>query len=266
LDFEDKKPLDKNGKSQKTVGQKHRDEFILDVAAMANAEGGKIYIGITADNNGFPTGIDQGFDTSKLNADGLEQILLSNIHPRLEGLAIATIKLQSGKFALVVEIAKATRNAPNQSPDGRYHKRHERTRLVMNDCEIRDAMKRSIDYGRQFGAAWNLRVEVARLTPTIKERVEHDSSFVPRARLRIGVSDALRSAGSAMILLPRSIREDVASFIAAIDAYNAKIETVDPGQREDARIDDTLRSWLSSMLDQAKRIDDAIQRIVDGEA
>jgi len=42
---DDRTLLDKEGKSRKTLGQKHREEFILDVAAMANGEGGKIYTG-----------------------------------------------------------------------------------------------------------------------------------------------------------------------------------------------------------------------------
>jgi hypothetical protein len=266
LNFDDRKRLDKEGKSQKTVGDKHRAEFILDVAAMANAEGGKIYIGIKADKDGFPSKIDEGFDTSKLNADGLEQILMSSIHPPLEKLSIEPIELQSGKFAFIVEVARATRNAPHQTPDYRYHKRHERTRLAMSDSAVRDAMKRAIDYGRQFGAAWDLSVEVARLASAIKERSEHDGTVhVPRKRLVIAVSNALRSAGTAMILLPKSLRRDAAALVAAIDAYNAVIETVDPGQREDARISDGLRKRLLDMLRQTEDIATAVHEVLDKE-
>jgi len=97
---------------------------------------------------------------------------------------------------------------------------------MMSDSEVRDAMKRAIDYGRQYGAAWDLGVEVARLASAIRERKAHDSSFVPRDRLVISVSNGLRSAGNAMVLLPKGIRQEAALLIAEIDAYNAVIETV----------------------------------------
>jgi hypothetical protein len=266
LEFSDNRPLDRKGNSQKTLGHKHREEFILDVAAMANAEGGKIYIGIEADKDGFPKGLDEGFDASNLNADGLEQILLSNIHPPLERLSIHAIERQTGKFAFLIEVAKAARNAPHQTPDHRYHKRNERTRHAMSDAGIRDAMKRSIDHGRQFGAAWNLSVEVSRLGSAIKEREAHDRGHsAPRSRLTISVSDALRSAGNAMILLPKDIRCQAASLVAAIDAYNSIIETVDPGQQEKARISEPLRSRLSDMMKLSRQIANAVGEIIDKE-
>ncbi len=185
--------------------------------------------GVKADKDGFPLEADEGFDTSKLNADGFEQILLNNIHPPLEGLSIEPIEMKSKgnrRFAFIIHVPKATRNAPHQTPDHRYHRRHERTRLMMSDSEVRDAMKRAIDYGRQYGAAWDLGVEVARLASAIRERKAHDSSFVPRDRLVISVSNGLRSAGNAMVLLPKGIRQEAALLIAEIDAYNAVIETV----------------------------------------
>jgi Putative DNA-binding domain len=269
LSFDDRTPLDRERRSQKTLGEKHREEFIFDVAAMANGEGGKIYTGVKADRDGFPVKTDEGFDTSKLNADGMEQILLNNIHPPLEGLSIETIEMKSkgnGRFAFIIHIPKATRNAPHQTPDYRYHRRHERTRRMMNDSEVRDAMKRAIDYGRQYGAAWDLGVEVARLAAAIKERNDHDGAYhVPRARLVISVSSGLRSAGNAMILLPKSIRRDAALLVASIDTYNAVIETVDPGQQENARVSEALKARLSDMLKQAEELAVVVTEILDGE-
>jgi Schlafen, AlbA_2 len=269
LTFDDRTLLERDGRSQKTLGEKHREEFILDVAAMANGEGGKIYTGVRADRNGFPLETDGGFDSSRLNADGMEQILLNNIHPPLEGLSIESIEMKSkgnGRFAFVILVPKATRNAPHQTPDYRYHRRHERTRQMMNDSEVRDAMKRAIDYGRQYGAAWDLGVEVARLTSAIKERKSHDGSYhVPRDRLVIGISSGLRSAGNAMILLPKSIRRDAALLVAAIDAYNAVIETVDPGQQDRARVSDALKLKLSDMLKQAEELAVVVAEILDRE-
>lgn len=269
LTFDDRTILDRDGRSQKTLGQKHREEFILDVAAMANGEGGKIYTGVKADRDGFPLETDGGFDASRLNADGMEQILLNNIHPPLEGLSIETIEMKSkgdGRFAFIIHVPKATRNAPHQTPDYRYYRRYERTRQMMNDGEVRDAMKRAIDYGRQYGAAWDLDVEVARLTSAIKERKAHDGGhYIPRARLVISVSSGLRSAGNAMILLPKSIRRDAALLVAAINSYNAAVETVDPGQQDRARLSDTLKVRLSDMLKKAEELAVVVAEILERE-
>ncbi|XSC44474.1 hypothetical protein ACF1BQ_044340 [Bradyrhizobium sp. RDT10] len=137
---------------------------------------------------------------------------------------------------------------------------------MMNDSEVRDAMKRAIDYGRQYGAAWDLGVEVARLTSAIKERKAHDGGYhIPRVRLVISVSNGLRSAGNAMILLPKSIRRDAALLVAAVDAYNAIIETVDPGQQEKARVSDALKVRLSDMLKQAEELAVVVTEILDRE-
>lgn len=266
LDFSDKKLLDKKGANSRTLGDKHRQEFILDVAAMANGEGGKIFIGIAANKDGFPTGIDAGIDATKINADSLEQILLSNIHPPLEGLSILTIELSSKTSGFIVDVGKATRNAPHQTPDNRYHKRHERTRLVMSDGEIRDAMKRSIDYGRQFGAAWDLGVEVNRISVALKEREALDGGYyVPRERLMLSVSNGLRSAGSAMILLPKVIRDQAAALVSSVDGFNSIVETVDPGQQDRARLNDALRAKVTSMRRQAETILRAVNVIIDKE-
>jgi hypothetical protein len=127
-------------------------------------------------------------------------------------------------------------------------------------------MKRAIDYGRQYGAAWDLGVEVTRLASAIKERKAHDGSHhVPRSRLVIGVSNGLRSAGNAMILLPKSIRQNAAALVGAVDAYNAIVETVDPGQQEKARVSDVLRVRLSDMLKQAEELAVAVAEIMDRE-
>jgi hypothetical protein len=68
-----------------------------------------------------------------------------------------------------------------------------------------------------------------------------------------------------MILLPKSLRRDAAALVAAIDAYNAVIETVDPGQREDARISDGLRKRLLDMLRQTEDIATAVHEVLDKE-
>jgi hypothetical protein len=47
--------------------------------------------------------------------------------------------------------------------------------------------------------------------------------------------------------LPRSLREAAANLISDIDIYNSEIETVDPGQRENARLTDALANLLTNI-------------------
>jgi hypothetical protein len=264
LDFGSRKKI---GNTQQTLGDKHREEFLRDIAAMANAEGGRIYFGIKADKDGFPKILDEGFETVTLNADGIEQILLTNIFPRLEGILVHSIKrATNGKFWFVIDIPKATRNAPHQTPDNRYHRRHVRTKLAMGDSEVRDAMKRSIEYGRQFGAAWDLQVESARLISAIQTRLNHDPDYwAPRDRLIIRVFEGIRAGGGAMILLPKTIRDDAAKLVTQIDSYNSIIETIDPGQKDLARISEARKTELSEMLIIANKLSASVKTVLNQE-
>jgi predicted HTH transcriptional regulator len=180
LNFDDKKPLPK---SNRTLGQKHREEMIRDVAAMANAAGGIIIYGIAEEDGGYPDHVDDGYDATKTNADRVEQILITNIHPRLEGLSIKPIELKpkgAGRFAFVLSIPQASLHAPHQADDKLYYKRHEATRMVMDDYEIRDMMRRSIEFGKKFGVARDLLMEVRRLIAAANERSKMPDGLVPK--------------------------------------------------------------------------------------
>jgi predicted HTH transcriptional regulator len=150
LDFSDKTPM----KDKRPLGDRHREDIIRDVAAMANAEGGTIIHGVAERTGGFPDKIDDGTDLKVTSADRIEQILTTNIHPRVEGLFIRQIELKSkgkGTYAFAISIPKATTNAPHQADNKIYYKRHDATKLPMDDHEIRDMVGRSLEFGRKFG-------------------------------------------------------------------------------------------------------------------
>src|SRR6266849_2369275 len=77
------------------LGEKHREDLIRDVAAMANAEGGLVIFGIKEKGGGYPKKVDDGIDLNVTNADRIEQILNTNIHPRVEGFFIKPVELKS---------------------------------------------------------------------------------------------------------------------------------------------------------------------------
>ena len=265
LNFDDKMKLNN---SNRTLGQKHRDELIRDVAAIANAEGGIIIYGIEERTGGYPKRIDDGYDAKKTSADRIEQILVTNIHPRLEGFSIRPIELKSkgsNKFAFVLSIAKASTNVPHQADDKLYYKRHEATRMVMDDYEIRDMMRRSIEFGRKFGVARDLLMEIRRIIAAASERSQLGSDHMPRSRLTITISHDLRASGVSVMSLPRKLRDNAIELVNAVDRYNSVIETTDPGQREEARLTQPLRALLADAQRLGTTICDGILKVLKDE-
>lgn len=241
-----------------TLGDKHREDLIRDVAAMANAEGGLIIYGIAERTGGYPKHVDDGIDQGTVNADTIEQIILSNIHPRVEGFFIRAIELQSkgkGNYAYVISIPKAGKNGPHQSDDKIYYKRHDATKLAMNDNEVRDMIGRSLEFGKKFGIAWDLLVEMRRIVAAATGRSNVPAGdYLPRASLSIAVSNSLRSSGIAIMSLPQPLRAKAAQLVQTLDEYNSIIETVDPGQGEKARLNNLLREHLKTVVGSGSEI------------
>jgi hypothetical protein len=79
--FKDKKPL---SGGTGALGEKHRQDMIRDVALMANAEGGLIIYGVVERSGDYPDYIDDGVDRKTVSAEQIDQIILSNINPRVE--------------------------------------------------------------------------------------------------------------------------------------------------------------------------------------
>jgi hypothetical protein len=266
LAFKDKRSRT-DGKG--TVGDKHREDLIRDVASMANAEGGRIIYGIAERKGGYPDHVDDGADPSTVSAEQIEQIILDNINPRIEGFFVHPIPLKSkgkGTLAFVISIPKAQKNAPHQSDDKLYHKRHDSTKFAMEDNEIRDMIGRSLEFGRKFGIAWDLRVEILRIIAVARERGKiPPGKHVPRTMLSISVSQSLRSSGVAIMALPRELRQKAARLINDVDNYNSIIETADPGQREEARLTDGLRELLHNITGNGDSICGGLLKVLEDE-
>jgi hypothetical protein len=266
LSFKDKKPL-KDGKG--TLGEKHRQDIIRDVASMANAEGGRIIYGIAERTGGYPKEVDDGCDSKIVSAEQIEQIILANINPQVEGLVVHPIPLKSkGKdtVAFVLSIPKAQKNAPHQADDKLYYKRHDATKSIMDDNEIRDMMGRSLEFGRKFGIAWDLLVEMRRIIEAAKARKAiSDGVHVSREMLAIAVSPSLRSSGVAVMALPRPLRRKAGSLVGDVDAYNSLVETVDPGQRDNARLTAGMHERLTRIVTNGTEIGQGLVEVLKDE-
>jgi hypothetical protein len=116
-----------------------RDELCKDVTAFANSAGGQIIYGIV-EKDRKPVKVDSGTDLSR---EWIEQVIDSNVQPRLDGLVITPVPVDSGRYAYVLTIPQALGRAPHQAPDKKYYKRQNFQSGPMEDYEIRDAFRRT---------------------------------------------------------------------------------------------------------------------------
>jgi predicted HTH transcriptional regulator len=259
LDYKDSRSLGKQSLE--------RMELCKDVSAFANSGGGTIIYGIT-ENKHEPVGIDQGVDKTAITKEWIEDVLTSNIRPKIEELDIAMVPLPSkgtNQVVVVLRMGQATALAPHQNEmDNKYYRRHNFKSEPMKDYEVRDAMRRSIAFGRKFGLAWNILVEVRRLRAAAAERhAMPGNDHVPRTTLTIGVSHDLRASGEAVIFFDKKDRKELAELVKEVDEYNSKIETVDQGRRGDARLTEPLKRKLYEMELSARNLAGKLEAIVD---
>jgi predicted HTH transcriptional regulator len=144
---------------------KCRSDLSKDVSAFANSAGGFLVYGML-ENGHVPTAVDVGLDRNIITKEWLESVIKSVIQSVVDDVVIKQIDLPSrgtDKVAYAVQIAQATSRAPHQAKDYRYYKRFNFESTPMEDYEVRDLMRRSIEYGKKYGAAWDLNVEIQRL-------------------------------------------------------------------------------------------------------
>ncbi|OQW34816.1 MAG: hypothetical protein A4E19_18040 [Nitrospira sp. SG-bin1] len=120
---------------------KKKSEISKDVSALANSDGGTIVYGMIEEKH-LPKEV-EGFDPSVITKEWLEQVILGNIRPRLQGVKINPVHLSTrahGKYAYVVHVPQAS--TAHQASDKKYYKRFNFQNEPMEDYEIRDIMNR----------------------------------------------------------------------------------------------------------------------------
>lgn len=165
--------------------QRKEKELVKDVSAFANSAGGQIVYGIEEVEH-KPIRIDGGANPAVISREWIEQIIDSNVQPRIEGLVIRPIPLDDGNLAYVIDIPAATTRAPHQALDKKYYKRQNFQSVAMEDYEIRDTFRRTT-YAEPFAT-----VSFSNGRSTIDVELEHG----PDHSVPIGLSIILGNSSS----------------------------------------------------------------------
>jgi Putative DNA-binding domain len=136
LDYKEARSLGK--------GSSERNELCKDVSAFANSAGGQIVYGIE-EKDRHPVRVQEvdGVDSGVITREWIEQVIDSNVQPRIGGLRIKPIEVASGRLAYAITIPAATTNAPHMAPDNKYYYRQNFQSVPMEDYQVRDTMRRA---------------------------------------------------------------------------------------------------------------------------
>lgn len=128
---------------QNTDGKKK--EIAKDVSAMANSAGGVIIYGVSEFQDEARKHLPERItpvDRATFSKEQLEQIISSNISPKVDGLLIYPVSGENPNDVIyVVEIPQGS-TAHQNTRDQRYYKRFNFESVPMLDYEIRDVMNR----------------------------------------------------------------------------------------------------------------------------
>ena len=119
LDYKEARAL------ENTDGKKN--EISKDVSAMANAGGGVIIYGIKEHNTKHTSHLPEEItpiDRIKISKEWLEQVIQSKISPKIEGLIIHPIALDSNSTDVVYVLEIPQSLKAHQASDKKYYKRN----------------------------------------------------------------------------------------------------------------------------------------------
>lgn len=135
---------------------KKKAEITKDVSAMANAGGGMLIYGIAEygvpNKRHLPQKLDP-IDRMQFSKEWLEQVINSGIRPRIDGLVIHPVDLDTGPTDVAYVVTIPQSMTAHQARNLKYYRRYNFEVLAMYDHEIRDVMHRGVlpDIVAEFG-------------------------------------------------------------------------------------------------------------------
>ena len=140
---------------RKTDGKKA--EISKDVSAMANSAGGRIIYGISEYNSPSKKHLPEKFypiDLGQYSKEWLEQVISSNVAPRISGITITPISIDKSTAIFVVDIPQSDKG--HQAKDKRYYKRYNFESVPMEDYELKDILNRNVHPEFEVDIQFNL--------------------------------------------------------------------------------------------------------------
>jgi len=117
------------------------EKLLKQVSAFANTHGGFLVFGIKeSGKGGYPVSL-FGIDRSVINKERMEQIVLSNVYPRLY-IRTKIIEHDSDRVFLVLQIPDSYLKPHMNSRDNKYYRRHQFEALPMTETEVGEAYRR----------------------------------------------------------------------------------------------------------------------------
>lgn len=144
-----------------------RAEFLKDVSALANTDGGDIVYGM-AENQGIASAfvlIENGRLDTEINR--LRQILNNGVRPRIPGVEIFPVEIEAGRSVVVVHVP-ASHIGPHQVTamnSFRFHARHANGTYPLEVDELRDKILRQASLPERMREFRHSRVELIRSQP-----------------------------------------------------------------------------------------------------
>lgn len=130
-------------KDSRAIDHKKRHEIAKDVSAFANSDGGILIYGIKEEGH-LPKILDKGVEHDKYSREWIEEVILSNVNPKIENLKIVQIPFDDRFSAFAIEIPKSYRAPHQEQSSKRYYKRYNFKSQPMEDYEIKDIAGRAI--------------------------------------------------------------------------------------------------------------------------
>ncbi|OPF92340.1 hypothetical protein B1S06_14230 [Rhodopseudomonas palustris] len=154
---------------------KQIDELCKDVSAFANSAGGQIVYGVAENKvTHKPERVDEGVLDPKVTREWIEQVLLSRVNPRMQGIKVDRLDLGNLTYGYCLTIPP-TSVGPHQAPDKRYYKRYDLQSIPMEDYEVRDVLRRSTTPSLRV----NLTLGGVLSYPIVLENSEANAELIP---------------------------------------------------------------------------------------
>ena len=117
----------------------HKEEISKDVSGFANSAGGIIIYGVS-ENKHVPQDFD-GNSSIVAKKEWIEQVINSNIEPRISGINVETITINDEHSVMIVNVPIS--HTAHQAKDRRYYHRYGSETLPMEDYQVKQTMNRA---------------------------------------------------------------------------------------------------------------------------